>query len=114
MADLIIPAALRLWLIFLISFALLGYSVPFSILFGAIGGLAGGVSLAWWQIKGGAPSGEEYKDQPPIDKLTPEEGSNANPRWQLPLLKPDKSKMRYLERQRRVRGRKSRPQARQR
>ena len=108
MADLIIPAALRLWLIFLISFALLGYSVAFSILFGAIGGLAGGVATAWLQIKGGAPSGEEYEDKPPVDDLTPFEGSEANPRWKFPLSRPDKANMRYQERQRRMRERKLR------
>jgi len=107
LADLIIPAALRLWLIFLISFALLGYSVGFSILFGAIGGIAGGVSFAWWQIKGGAPTEPENDAQPPVDDLTPTEGSQTNPRWEFPFLKPDKSKVRYQNRQRRIRDRKA-------
>ncbi|MEM6449384.1 MAG: hypothetical protein AAF703_03620 [Cyanobacteria bacterium P01_D01_bin.105] len=110
MADLIIPAALRLWLIFLIAFALLGYSVPFSIAFGAIGGLAGGISFAWWQIKGGAPSrrssaGSGSTDQ---DQPTPSKGPESNSRWALPLFKPDKAKVRYLERKRRIRDRKMR------
>lgn len=74
-------------------------------MFGAIGGLAGGISSAWWQIKGGAPSEPTYKGQPPVDKLTPQEGSITNPRWRFPFLKPDKSKIRYLERQQRVRDR---------
>ncbi|MEM8614630.1 MAG: hypothetical protein AAGF93_21640 [Cyanobacteria bacterium P01_H01_bin.105] len=55
MTDLIVPAALRIWLVFLLVFALLGYSVPASILFGAIGGFAGGLVSAWWHAPGGEP-----------------------------------------------------------
>jgi hypothetical protein len=55
MTDLIVPAALRIWLLFLLVFSLLGYSVLFSILFGALGGFAGGVVTAWWQSQGGEP-----------------------------------------------------------
>ena len=55
MTDLIVPAALRIWLVFLLLFALLGYSVPASILFGAIGGFAGGLVSAWWYVPGGEP-----------------------------------------------------------
>ena len=55
MADLIIPAVIRWWLGFLLFFILLGYDVPFSICFSAIGGLAGGVVMGWWQAKGGIP-----------------------------------------------------------
>lgn len=106
LADLIIPAALRLWLIFLISFALLGYSVPFSIVFGAIGGIAGGISSAWWQIKGGAPQKPKNSNKPPVDELTPNQGSRTNTRWEIPFLKPDRAKVRYMERQRRIRDRK--------
>ncbi|MEM1254898.1 MAG: hypothetical protein AAGI69_20880 [Cyanobacteria bacterium P01_H01_bin.21] len=56
MTDLIVPAALRIWLVFLLIFALLGYSVTVSILFGAIGGFAGGLVSAWWYAPGGEPS----------------------------------------------------------
>lgn len=45
------PIALRLWLVFLLSLVLFGYSVPFSILVGAVGGMAGGWVVAWWSSK---------------------------------------------------------------
>ena len=56
MTDLIVPAALRIWLVFLLVFALLGYSVTVSILFGAVGGFAGGLVSAWWHAPGGEPA----------------------------------------------------------
>ncbi len=56
MADLIIPVALRLWLVFLFALLLLGYGVVLSIVFGAIGGFAGGTVSAWWQAPGGVPA----------------------------------------------------------
>ncbi len=55
MPDKIIPVALRLWLLFLFTFLLLGYEVVPSIVFGAIGGFAGGTVNAWWQTPGGEP-----------------------------------------------------------
>lgn len=55
MTDLIVPAALRIWLVFLLVFIVLGYSVTVSILFGAIGGFAGGLVSAWWTALGGEP-----------------------------------------------------------
>lgn len=55
MTDLIVPAALRIWLVFLLIFALLGYSVTASILLGAMGGFAGGLVAAWWHAPGGEP-----------------------------------------------------------
>ncbi|MEM6598400.1 MAG: hypothetical protein AAF810_11390 [Cyanobacteria bacterium P01_D01_bin.36] len=106
MADLIIPAALRIWLIFLLIFIFLDYSVPFSITFGAIGGIAGGIVSAWWQMKGGAPSSGP-KGLPPTDKLKRPnpDGSDVNSRWQLPFLKSNASKNRYLERKKKARSR---------
>ncbi|HEY9764362.1 MAG TPA: hypothetical protein V6D07_17680 [Trichocoleus sp.] len=56
MADKIIPAALRIWLAFLLLFLLLGYSIVSSIVFGAIAGFAGGMISAWWNAKGGEPT----------------------------------------------------------
>ena len=55
MTDLIVPAALRIWLVFLLIFVLLGYSVTTSILFGVVGGFAGGLVSAWWDALGGEP-----------------------------------------------------------
>lgn len=59
MTDLIVPVALRIWLVFLLIFVLLGYSVTASILFGAIGGFAGGLVSAWWNALGGEPMPRE-------------------------------------------------------
>ncbi len=105
MADLFIPAAIRTWLVFLLLFVFLDYGVPFSILFGALGGLAGGIVTAWWQIKGGAPHGP--KDLPPTDHLRrPEpDGSEVNPRLELPFLKTNKAQRRYIERKKKARSR---------
>ncbi len=55
MTDKIVPVALRLWLLFLFLLLLLGYSVVTSIIFGAVGGLAGGITTAWWHTPGGEP-----------------------------------------------------------
>ncbi|MEM8505671.1 MAG: hypothetical protein AAF716_21275 [Cyanobacteria bacterium P01_D01_bin.1] len=105
MADLIIPAVIRTWLIFLIVFFLLGYPVPFSIVFGGIGGLAGGIMSGWWQVKGGTP--ENPKGLPPTDKLRrPDpDGSDENPYFSLPFLKTNKANRRYIERKKRARDR---------
>ncbi|MGB3310007.1 MAG: hypothetical protein WBG32_22790 [Nodosilinea sp.] len=56
MADKIIPPALKIWLVFLFLFLLLGYEVVPSILLGAIAGLAGGTIQAWWITPGGEPT----------------------------------------------------------
>ena len=56
MADKIIPTALRIWLAFLLVLLLLGYSILTSIVFGAIGGFAGGMISAWWKTPGGEPT----------------------------------------------------------
>ncbi|MGC1308938.1 MAG: hypothetical protein WA885_17055 [Phormidesmis sp.] len=106
MADLLIPAALRIWLFFLLTFVLLRYPVEFSILFGAIGGLAGGLLSAWWQIKGGAPSGPGYKVPPDDNLRRPDPDDVSTTRWELPFLKTNKAKRRYIERSKRARDRK--------
>lgn len=59
------PVALRVWLVFLLCLVLLGYSVPFSIVVGAVGGIASGWVVAWWNSKdepSTAPS--EPQDEP--------------------------------------------------
>ena len=107
MADLIIPAALRLWLFFLVIFVVLDYSATFSIVFGASAGLSGGIVSAWWQIIGVSPS-EEPKGLKPVDKLKQPaaEGSARSERFGLPFLKSNKAKRRYMERNKRARERK--------
>ncbi|MBD1821862.1 hypothetical protein H6F51_05040 [Cyanobacteria bacterium FACHB-DQ100] len=42
---------LQIWLLFLISFYGLGYPALFSILLGALGGLASGFIVDWWLTK---------------------------------------------------------------
>jgi hypothetical protein len=105
LADLIIPATLRIWLVFLFVFVLLRYPVPFSIVFGGIGGLAGGVASAWWQIKGGKPIVE--KERRPTDRAesaagAPAEGGGS--RWEVPFFKPNQAKQRNSLRARRTRN----------
>ena len=105
MADLIIPAALRIWLIFLLIFIFFRYPVPFSIIFGAIGGIAGGIVTAWWQMPGGAPSdGAKGKPSDKAKRPGPDE-SDGSSRWELPLLKPNSAQRRYIERKKRARMR---------
>jgi membrane associated rhomboid family serine protease len=59
-----VPTALKLWLFFLFCFFFLGYPVPLSILFGAVGGFAGGWVDAWWNSKDepSQPKPEEIQD----------------------------------------------------
>ncbi|NET33180.1 MAG: hypothetical protein F6K19_14370 [Cyanothece sp. SIO1E1] len=51
MVDRVVTEGLKLWLIFLIVFFLLGYPVLMGIGFGAIGGLAGGWVMAQWTTR---------------------------------------------------------------
>jgi hypothetical protein len=84
MTDKIFPVALRLWLVFLFAFLLLGYEIVPSILFGAIGGFAGGLVSAWWQPPGGEPAPDV--EPTPLDKL----GDRLRPQQvqgRLPFLK---------------------------
>ncbi|MEL6777729.1 MAG: hypothetical protein AAFO06_10770 [Cyanobacteria bacterium J06597_16] len=116
MVDLVIPATLKIWLGFLLVFFFLGYPVPFCILFGAIGGVAGGLSTAWWQIKsGGALTGKENSGSndggipiPRGSEPIPFDRGEGKSRWDIPFLKPNKAKSRYIERNKRARDRRIR------
>lgn len=104
MADLIIPAFLLNWLFFLIVFYALGYSPSFSILFGAIGGLSGGLVTAWWQVKGGVPaSPEALRGQRRELREDTDDEAEATSRWELPFWQPNRPRDRYLERRRQAR-----------
>ncbi|MEO1429767.1 MAG: hypothetical protein AAFS12_17405 [Cyanobacteria bacterium J06632_19] len=46
-----VDAGLKYWLFFLLSFLLLGYEAPMSILLGGLAGLSGGFIFAWWGSK---------------------------------------------------------------
>ena len=46
-----VDAGLKYWLFFLLSFLLLGYQPPISILLGGIAGLSSGFIFAWWGSK---------------------------------------------------------------
>ena len=46
-----VDAGLKYWLFFLLSFLLLGYEAPISILLGGLAGLSGGFIFAWWGSK---------------------------------------------------------------
>lgn len=85
MTDKIFPVALKLWLIFLLTFLLLGYDIAPSIVFGAIAGFAGGTVSAWWQTPGGEPA-PPNPEPTALDKL----GEKLKPRQvqnRLPFLK---------------------------
>ena len=105
MADLIIPATILTWLVFLLVFILLGYETSFSLLFGAVGGLAGGLIAGWWQVKGGAPDGPS--DRPPTDKLRRPDPNvkQFSLRRHVPFLKTNRANRRYMERRKRARDR---------
>lgn len=108
MVDLIIPAALRIWLVFLFVFFLLGYPAAFSILFGAIGGIAGGITTAWWQVKGNGPSKGKKKDKDKAgsdNERLPANRADGMAGWEIPFFGPNKAKQRYLERNKRARDR---------
>lgn len=99
MTDRIVPIALRLWLVFLFALLLLGYAVAPSIIFGAIGGYAGGVVRAWWDTPGGEPEEEELEPSP-LERI----GGRLRPREmqsRLPFLKL------FTRRDRRYPGRRS-------
>ncbi|QQE63602.1 hypothetical protein GFS31_02690 [Leptolyngbya sp. BL0902] len=49
------PPTLKIWLLFLLLFLMLGYGPIPSILFGLVAGLAGGVVATWWVSPGGEP-----------------------------------------------------------
>jgi hypothetical protein len=97
MTDLIVPVALRIWIIFLLVFTVLGYAVGFSILFGALGGFMGGIISAWWQVMGGEPLPSEGQDASP--NKAPSLASLKLPKWQ-----PGREK-RHLRRRQRQRRR---------
>lgn len=46
-----VEAGLKYWLFFLVGFTILGYQAPMSILLGGLGGLGGGLIIAWWGSK---------------------------------------------------------------
>jgi hypothetical protein len=103
MTDLIVPAALRIWLLFLLVFTLLGYPVVFSILFGALGGFAGGMISAWWSLKGGDFSafGSSFGLDPTTNDAKPKPSFQLPPALnKLPQWRSGQEK-RYLQRRRR-------------
>ncbi|PZO18249.1 MAG: hypothetical protein DCF25_10025 [Leptolyngbya foveolarum] len=107
MADRIIPTAILTWLIFLLVFILLGYTTGVSMLFGAIGGVAGGIVIGWWHIKGGAPSGPA--DRPPSDKLRRPDPNKEHfgAGWHVPFLKTNRANKRYMVRRKKARDRRT-------
>ena len=67
-----LSAGLTIWLFFLLSLVLLEYSVPLSILLGAIGGLAGSRVFNWWK------SSDEPLRPEPKEEFEP---SERLPQW---------------------------------
>lgn len=91
MTDKIVPAALRFWLVFLLLLVFLGYSVPTSILFGAIGGFAGGMVSAWWKTKGGVPKAPDIQKRVDQVKQTISKTRERIPKRLLPWRNRDMS-----------------------
>ncbi|MEB3289278.1 MAG: hypothetical protein VKI82_05150 [Leptolyngbya sp.] len=50
------PPTLKIWLLFLLLFLVLGYGPIPSILLGLVAGMAGGVVATWWVSPGGEPT----------------------------------------------------------
>ncbi|MEC4805721.1 MAG: hypothetical protein SAJ12_14725 [Jaaginema sp. PMC 1079.18] len=69
---------IALWLIFLLTFVLLGYSVWYSILVGAIAGFTSGWIGSWWKQK-------DKLEPPPVT-------SPKTPLHRVPSLRPRKRK----------------------
>jgi len=110
-ADLIIPATLKSWLFFLFLFFLLGYPIPFSILFGAIGGVAGGLTSSWLQVQQSIASDSENDDEKGgngDDNSPPGEILQKTSRWEIPFFGTSKAKQRYNARNQRARNRRIR------
>ncbi|MEL6813438.1 MAG: hypothetical protein AAFP03_01330 [Cyanobacteria bacterium J06598_3] len=111
MADLIIPATLKSWLFFLFLFFLLGYPIPFSILFGAIGGVAGGLTSSWLQVQQGIASDSNNDDDESgrdDDATAPGKVLGKSSRWEIPFFGSSKAKQRYTARNQRARSRRIR------
>lgn len=66
--------ALKLWLFFLFCFYFLKYPIPLSILLGAVGGVAGGWVIGWWNTK-----------DDPIEKPQPEENKSEEEVEEVPV-----------------------------
>lgn len=79
---------LQLWLFFLLWFIVLQYSVPLSILMGAIGGFAGGRVVAWWYSK----------DIPPPPPSQETEERSRDPATVTRLGKPKKDSQKKKKR----------------
>lgn len=66
-----IDAGLKYWLFFMLACLFLGYSTLTSILFGAIAGIGGGITIAWWRSKE-TTSTQISKDVLKLDEETDE------------------------------------------
>jgi len=64
-----LSAGLMIWLFFLLSLVLLEYSVPLSILLGAIGGLAGSRVFNWWKSSDEPLKPEVKEEFDPSERL---------------------------------------------
>ncbi len=85
MVDKIVPAGLRIWLLFLLCFVALGYPVVPSIFFGLIAGMAGGLISAWWQTKGGEPQPRKPQEAPGTLAAVSQRLRNTQARLKLPI-----------------------------
>lgn len=90
-----VDAGLKYWLFFLLSFLLLGYDPPISILLGGIAGLSGGFIFAWWGSK--EPTVTKVPSQIQRDIETDDDGL-ASPSQRINLQRSRKVTRRYRRR----------------
>ncbi|NEP12282.1 MAG: hypothetical protein F6K14_19155 [Symploca sp. SIO2C1] len=86
-----LSTGLTIWLLFLLSLVLLEYSVPLSILLGAIGGLAGSTVFNWWRGKDEPLQAEPKEEFDPDERLPQWNGTGS-----LRDAKNKKRSQRYL------------------
>ncbi len=73
-------AGLKFWLVFLLAFFLLGYSALLSIALGALGGIAGGFVISWWQTI--EPVANQRPAESIEEKAEPDQGRDRSaPQW---------------------------------
>ncbi|MDB9313097.1 hypothetical protein PN462_08290 [Spirulina sp. CS-785/01] len=58
-----VSIGLIVWLVFLLSFILLGYPILISIFLGALGGLSGGWIVAWWNDDTPPPESSHQEEE---------------------------------------------------
>lgn len=91
-----VDAGLKYWLFFLLSFLILGYEPPLSILLGGLAGLGGGFIFAWWGSK--EPSVTKVSTQTRRDIEAEDEDEAATPAQRINSQRTRRATRRYRRR----------------